>query len=144
MTEIITTAIGSMGGGLTGAIIKIVVGYLAAKAEDKKHEREALRGVYDKARHNVNLNPYVSRTRRLLALSICWTFCGVVILWAIFPGKLISIPTDKGEISLLYGLVEFTTEQSLLHVSTGSIAWGMIPFMSMVLGLYFTPDIRRV
>lgn len=154
--EIITT-LGTLFGGALGAGFKIIASLIAArhrnemetaerKTQTRLAELNALKDYKKETGPDPN-SPFTAWTRRLLALSVCWTFCAVVILWACFPSTGVNIPNPAPggwEFSLL-GLVTWSgkTDLATYNVSTGSIVWAMLPFMSMVLTTYFTPDLTK-
>lgn len=155
--ELAATVTGTLGGGAMGASVKILMSLVQARADIKKAEAQARAeirlaelGKQNEARQQIldsdNTGGFSAWTRRLLALSICWTFCAIAILWGLFPNTIVSIPnTSEGWSMSLLGLVDFQGQPSMggLSVSTGSIVWAMIPFMSMILATYFTPTIKR-
>jgi len=155
-SELAATITGTLGGGAMGAAIKVLMALVQARADAKKAQaaaqaeiRLAELGKQNEAREQILQNDtsgFSSWTRRMLALSICWTFCAIAIVWAIFPTNIIHIPNiaDGWSMSLL-GLIDFQGKGSMdgLSVSTGSIVWAMLPFMSMILATYFTPTLKR-
>jgi len=144
------TLIGSLGGGLLGAVIKIIAGLLMVWRQNKqeeRHERMQLADKFHKFRAEVgpdSNSEFVSTTRRVLAFSICWTFCAICLLWAIWPGyPIVTTGGDRGTaINLL--LFNFSLNRDLgITLTTGAIVWQLIPFMSMILMTYFTPNIAK-
>jgi hypothetical protein len=152
--ELATTVIGTLGGGTLGAAIKIAMSLISASHRrklDAEHEatqrRLAELGMQRQAAdHAIKSDGgFAAWTRRVLALSVCWTFCAVALLWAAFPTASIVIPSAGAgrKTSILFGLIEWTGTADLATVSSGSIVWAMIPFMSMILATYFTPDLTK-
>lgn len=143
------TLIGSLGGGLVGAIIKLVAGlimmWMRNKSEDRVHQL-SLAGKQLEAAQMARDTPseFFSVTRRVLAWSFAFTFCGICLLWALFPGY--PILTEGGasgtKINLL--LFSYTVDRDLgASRTTGAIVWQLIPFLSMILMTYFTPDVSK-
>jgi hypothetical protein len=143
------TTAASLGGGLIGAFIKIAAGFLMLWLKNKRDERDERMALADKQIELKKLGPdpnasFVSWTRRLLAWGVCFTFCSICILWALFPGYPIIAQggTSGSNINLL--LFTFKLSRDLgIEYTTGAIVWQLIPFMSMVLMTYFTPDISK-
>jgi len=143
------TVISTLGGGLIGAIIKIFAGFIMLWLRNKQDERNERLQLADKQIELKKLGPdpnshWVSYTRRVLAWGVCFTFCAVVLLWATFPGyPIIRSGGQSGTtISLLLFHWDLTRDLGVTE-TTGSIVWQMIPFMSMILMTYFTPDISK-
>jgi hypothetical protein len=139
----------AIGGGVIGAAIKLVANLLniwQQSEQEKRNERIALAGKQAEllaARPDPN-NSFVSYTRRVLAWGVCFTFCAVVLLWACFPGYPILAKggTGGGEVNLF--LFHWTTSRDLgIDYTTGAFVWQIVPFMSMILMTYFTPDLRK-
>ena len=154
--ELAATITGTLGGGAMGAAVKVLMSLVQARADAKKAQaaaqaeiRLAELGKQNEAREQIlqsDTGGFSSVTRRMLALSICWTFCAIAIVWAIFPTTIIHIPnTSDGWSMSLLGLIDFQGKPGVggLSVSTGSIVWAMLPLMSMILATYFTPTLKR-
>lgn len=155
--ELAATITGTLGGGAMGAAIKVLMSLVQARADAKKAQAQAQAeirlaelGKQNEAREHILANDSVGGfsawTRRLLALSICWTFCFIAVLWAFFPSTIISIPnTSEGWSMSFLGLLDFQGKAGVggLSISTGAIVWAMLPFMSMILATYFTPTLKR-
>lgn len=156
-SELAATITGTLGGGAMGAAVKVLMSLVQARADAKKAQaaaqaeiRLAELGKQNEAREQIlesdNSGGFSAWTRRMLALSICWTFCAIAIVWALFPTTIVHIPNaaDGWTLSLL-GLIDFSGAGSMdgLSVSTGSIVWAILPFMSMILATYFTPSLKR-
>lgn len=155
--ELAATITGTLGGGAMGAAVKVLMALVQARVDAKREQqrgqvevRLAELGKQNEAREQILANDsaggFSAWTRRMLALSICWTFCAIAVLWALFPTTIVSIPnsSDGWSMSLL-GLVDFQGRGDMggLSVSTGAIVWAMLPFMSMILATYFTPTLAR-
>ena len=154
--ELAATITGTLGGGAMGAAVKVLMSLVQARADAKKAQaaaqaeiRLAELGKQNEAREQIlqsDTGGFSSVTRRMLALSICWTFCAIAVIWAIFPTTIVHIPnTAEGWSMSLLGLIDFQGKPGVggLSVSTGSIVWAMLPFMSMILATYFTPTLKR-
>ena len=140
-----------------GAAVKILMSLVQARVDAKREQaagqvqvRLAELGRQNEAREQILKSDagggFSAWTRRMLALSICWTFCAIAVIWALFPTTIIHIPNiaDGWSMSIL-GLLDFQGKPGVggLSVSTGSIVWAMLPFMSMILATYFTPTLNR-
>lgn len=150
MNDLFGTAFAALGGGTLGALIKLCAGFIALKARDRveeRRERVSLAGRTYEAAKDLRENPgsdFVSWTRRVLAWMFGLTFCSVVLLWAYYPDVIIYTAHSGGaHRSILWGLLEWQTSNYAKPVSSGSIVWEMIPFISMILGLYFTPNVAK-
>ena len=155
--ELAATITGTLGGGAMGAAIKVLMSLVQARTDAKKAQAQAQAeirlaelGKQNEARQQIldndNSGGFSAWTRRMLALSICWTFCAIAVLWAIFPTTIIHIPNVfEGWSMSILGLIDFQGRGDMggLSVSTGSIVWAMLPFMSMILATYFTPTLQR-
>jgi hypothetical protein len=145
------TVISTVATGLLGAGIKLTAGLLTMWLENKRDERAERLSLVGQQIDLLKMrpdpaSPYASTTRRVLAFVMCFTFCAVVLLWAIYPHTLILIP-DQGSrgwaLNLL--LFNFSRDTNLAGtVSTGAIVWAMLPFISMILMTYFTPDVSKI
>lgn len=81
-------------------------------------------------------------TRRVLALSLVWTFCAVLLLCAIWPGAEFAIlnPAGVKSFSLFWGLVDIPLRSDMVvTITSGSIAYAALHLVTMVLGAYFMP-----
>jgi hypothetical protein len=154
--ELAATITGTLGGGAMGVAASILMSLVQARSDAKKAQaaaqaeiRLAELGKQNEAREQIlqsDTGGFSSVTRRMLALSICWTFCAIAVIWAIFPTTIVHIPnTADGWSMSLLGLIDFQGKPGVggLSVSTGSIVWAMLPFMSMILATYFTPTLQR-
>lgn len=148
-----TLALTSLAGAGAGAGIKILVGLLKANqiAKDAQHQKDLVMAdkkveAYIKLREQ-GPNPdsrFVSWTRRVLAWMLAFTFCVVVILFSVFPTVPVAIPDGIREFTVGLFLWDWQgTRDTLAVVSTGSLVWEMIPFMTMILSMYFVPDISK-
>lgn len=140
-----------------GAAVTVLMSLVQARADAKKAQaaaqaeiRLAELGKQNEAREQILKDDagggFSAWTRRMLALSICWTFCAIAVIWALFPTTIVSIPnTSDGWSMSILGLIDFQGRGDMggLSVSTGSIVWAMLPFMSMILATYFTPTLKR-
>ncbi len=142
--------ISTLGGGILGAVIKIGAGVLKmwhANKVEEREERIALIGKQIEAKQagpDPN-NGFVSVTRRALAWGMCGTFCAVVILWAVFPQTVITIPGGGSGWGLNLLLFNFSRDTSVGYsISTGSIVYSMLPFLGMIMMTYFTPDVSKL
>lgn len=139
----------SLGGGILGAVIKLVAGIFMLWLKNKKNERETYINLTGKqielAREaREEGGQYFRHTRRVLAWGLCFAFASICILWAVFPGYPIlkSGGAQGTEVQLLLFHWQFSRDLGM-NVTTGSIVWELIPFMSMILTIYFTPDISK-
>lgn len=143
------TVVGSLGGGIAGAIIKILAGLISIwmqNRQEERNERITLAGRQIEAAKMARAAPseFYSVTRRVLAFTVTFTFCSICILWALWPGyPIVAQGGDRGtSINLL--LFNFQLNRDLgITLTTGAIVWQLIPFLSMILMTYFTPDISK-
>lgn len=141
------TVAGTIGGGILGAGIKLLAGLLSMWMQSRKDDRNERLALADKQIELKKLGPdpnseFVSFTRRILAFSMCFTFCAVVLLWAAFPNVTLTTPGGATGFHLNLLIFNFQRETSVVHtISTGSIVWSMLPFISMILMTYFTPNL---
>lgn len=143
------TLVGSLGGGIAGAIIKIIAGFISIwmqNRQEERNERITLAGRQIEAAEMARIAPneFYSITRRVLAFTVTFTFCAICLLWAIWPGyPIVTQGGDRGSaINLL--LFNFRIDRDLgITLTTGAIVWQLIPFLSMILMTYFTPDISK-
>lgn len=83
-------------------------------------------------------------TRRMLALSITWTFCAVLLCWAWWPGvEILTLPGDQPGFRLLWGLVDIPRTAKPLAVTTGGFVWLAAHWVTMILTAYFMPIGRK-
>jgi len=142
--------ISTLGGGLLGAVIKILAGFFKLWHSNKIEERKERIALVGKQIELKTLGPdpndnFVSVTRRALAWGMCFTFCAIVLLWAAFPQTVITIPAGGSGWSLNLLLFNFSRDTSLAYtVSTGAIVYSMLPFIGMILMTYFTPDVSKI
>jgi hypothetical protein len=142
--------ISTLGGGLFGAVIKILAGLFKLWHSNKIEERKERIALVGKQIELKTLGPdpndnFVSVTRRALAWGMCFTFCAIVLLWAAFPQTVITIPAGGAGWSLNLLLFNFSRDTSLAYtVSTGAIVYSMLPFIGMILMTYFTPDVSKI
>ena len=142
--------ISTLGGGLLGAVIKIGAGIFKLWHQNRLEERKERIALVGKQIELKTLGPdpsdnFVSVTRRALAWGMCFTFCAVVIIWAIFPQTIITIPAGGSGWNLNLLIFSIQREASLAYsISTGSIVYSMLPFIGMILMTYFTPDVSRI
>ena len=144
------TLIGSLGGGIAGAVIKLLAGLLMLWFQNRqadRDERTTLAGKQIAAARMARAAPneYFSFTRRVLAWTVTFTFCGICLLWAIWPGyPIVTSGGDRGT-SLNLLLFTFSVNRDLgVTLTTGAIVWQLIPFLSMILMTYFTPDVSKI
>lgn len=143
------TVMATLGGGLLGAGVKLAAGLLQMWLRNKQEDRNERIALASKQVELKKLGPdprnaFVSWTRRALALSVCWTFCAVALLWAVFPSEQIVIPFSSSGFDFNFLFFSFSRKASVEQtVSTGAIVWSMIPFISMVMATYFTPNLSK-
>lgn len=143
------TVIANLGGGLLGAGVKILSGLFMLWMQNRREERDERVQLAGKQIELKKLGPdpgneFVSFTRRVLAFSMCWTFCAVVLLWAVYPQIEITIPFGGSGFDFNFLFFNFSRKTSVEQVvTTGAIVWSMTPFISMILATYFTPNLTE-
>ena len=153
--DVMATIGGTLGGGMMGAVIKILMSLVQLRANNAQRSAEIQRDIrlaelnaQVQARETIltsdDKGGFSAWTRRLLALSVCWTLCAIAIMWAIDPAETVQVPRQvQGWAFSFLGLVDFQGKETATASasSTGSIVWAMLPFMSMILTTYFTPSL---
>ena len=141
-----------VGSAAAGSAIKIVAGLLQ-NWSDAKQRREELeherwmdkQGMAIQAHKALEGSSYTKTTRRILALSVCWTFCIIAAFCTVFPDiYILVLPATQPEPtthSFLFGLYQYQTATRMepVYITTGTMAYAAIHFCGMVLGYYFTP-----
>lgn len=133
-----------------GAGIKLLAGMFSLWLKNRRDERDERINLADKqikaAREARSVDDsYFRHTRRVLAWGVCFTFCVICIVWAFFPGYPILKDIGERGTEINFLLFHWTFSGDLGGTrTTGSIVWELIPFMSMILMTYFTPDISKI
>lgn len=151
MEGISALGVANLAGGGMGAFIKIAAGLFMLWLKNKREaraERAVLSGKNQDFIKAIRPDPgseFVSYTRRVLAWSVCWTFCAICLLWAVFPGY--PVHAIGGEQSTAVNLLLWSnkvTRDLGNWWTTGAIVWQLTPFVSMVLMTYFTPNVSKI
>ena len=128
---------------LTGAAVKVVAGALWKFMEHSRETRMASmnadtnRIVQLQSGTDVS-DPYTRTTRRIIALSLVWLWC-FVIIWVVVahPETNYSIMIDKHRSFLLSWLIG-GTDKTVLDISAGSLLWDTKNLVEILIGFYFT------
>lgn len=135
-------------GGL-GAAIKILAGFLKIMYQSKQDQRAHDLALAGKQKEFKKLGPdpnssFVSWTRRVLAWGFGLTFCTICILWACFPNVEIVKAGGTRTVGFNLLIINFQHTRDLVSTYTsGSIVWELIPFLTMIMMTYMTPDISK-
>lgn len=139
----ITEILPLIGGGIFGAVVKLLSMGMQNKAEERKAMFDAFsarQGAIDKVNEVASTNNYFAFTRRLIALSIT----AVIVLLALFPivqpiNVLQEIQTGG---SYLFGLIDTTEVQQKWVQLEGSVVLPVIiPSFQAIIGAYFGASI---
>lgn len=143
--------------GALGAFLKIASALLEHWQENKKRNAEleaAKFAAHKDAKIEIGkqfygegeLGLFTRITRRWLAIMFVGTFCGILILWAIYPGAEIFVyqPTGDTRFAILWGLASFTIRgDQQLALTTGALVWAAMHPLTMILTAYFMPIGKR-
>jgi len=132
-----------VGGGIFGAVVKLLSMGMQNKAEERKEMFQAFaarQGAIDKVNEVASTNSYFAFTRRVIALSIT----AVIVLLALMPlaqpvNVLQEIQTGG---SYLFGLIDTTQiEQKWVQLEGSVVLPVIIPSFQAIIGAYFGASI---
>ena len=132
-----------IGGGLFGAIVKLISLSMQNKAEERKEMFQAFKaqqGSIDSANKQAETNNGFAFTRRVIALSIT----AIIVLVAVFPlmqpvNVLQEIQTGG---SYLFGLIDTTqVKQEWVQLHGSVVLPVVIPSFQAIIGAYFGASI---
>lgn len=139
----ITEILPLIGGGIFGAVVKLLSMGMQNKAEERKEMFQAFaarQGAVDKVNEVASNNSYFAFTRRVIALSVT----AVIVLLALFPivqpiNVLQEIQTGG---SYLFGLIDTTQiEQKWVQLEGSVVLPVIIPSFQAIIGAYFGASI---
>ena len=139
----ITEILPLVGGGIFGAVVKLLSMGMQNKAEERKEMFQAFaarQGAIDKVNEVASTNSYFAFTRRIIALSIT----AVIVLLALFPivqpiNVLQEVQTGG---SYLFGLIDTTqVEQKWVQLQGSVVLPVIIPSFQAIIGAYFGASI---
>lgn len=139
----ITEILPLIGGGIFGAVVKLLSMGMQNKAEERKAMFDAFsarQGAIDKVNEVASTNNYFAFTRRIIALSIT----SVIVLLALFPivqpiNVLQEVQTGG---SYLFGLIDTTQiEQKWVQLQGSVVLPVIIPSFQAIIGAYFGASI---
>ena len=139
----ITEILPLIGGGIFGAVVKLLSIGMQNKAEERKAMFDAFsarQGAIDKVNEVASSNSYFAFTRRVIALSVT----AVIVLLALFPivqpiNVLQEIQTGG---SYLFGLIDTTqVEQKWVQLQGSVVLPVIIPSFQAIIGAYFGASI---
>jgi hypothetical protein len=132
-----------IGGGIFGAVVKLLSMGMQNKAEERKAMFDAFsarQGAIDKVNEVASTNSYFAFTRRVIALSIT----SVIVLLALFPivqpiNVLQEVQTGG---SYLFGLIDTTqVEEKWVQLQGSVVLPVIIPSFQAIIGAYFGASI---
>ena len=132
-----------VGGGIFGAVVKLLSMGMQNKADERKAMFDAFsarQGAIDKVNEVASSNSYFAFTRRIIALSVT----AVIVLLALFPivqpiNVLQEIQTGG---SYLFGLIDTTqVEQKWVQLQGSVVLPVIIPSFQAIIGAYFGASI---
>ena len=132
-----------IGGGIFGAVVKLLSMGMQNKADERKAMFDAFsarQGAIDKVNEVAASNSYFAFTRRVIALSIT----SVIVLLALFPivqpiNVLQEVQTGG---SYLFGLIDTTQiEQKWVQLQGSVVLPVIIPSFQAIIGAYFGASI---
>jgi hypothetical protein len=132
-----------IGGGIFGAVVKLLSMGMQNKADERKAMFDAFsarQGAIDKVNEVAASNSYFAFTRRIIALSIT----SVIVLLALFPivqpiNVLQEVQTGG---SYLFGLIDTTQiEQKWVQLQGSVVLPVIIPSFQAIIGAYFGASI---
>lgn len=139
----ITEILPLVGGGIFGAVVKLLSMGMQNKAEERKAMFDAFaarQGAIDKVNDTASTNSYFAFTRRVIALSVT----AVIVLLALFPivqpiNVLQEVQTGG---SYLFGLIDTTqVEQKWVQLQGSVVLPVIIPSFQAIIGAYFGASI---
>lgn len=139
----ITEILPLVGGGIFGAVVKLLSMGMQNKAEERKAMFDAFaarQGAIDKVNEVASTNSYFAFTRRIIALSVT----AVIVLLALFPivqpiNVLQEVQTGG---SYLFGLIDTTqVEQKWVQLQGSVVLPVIIPSFQAIIGAYFGASI---
>ena len=139
----ITEILPLIGGGIFGAVVKLLSIGMQNKAEERKAMFDAFsarQGAIDKVNEVASSNSYFAFTRRVIALSVT----AVIVLLALVPivqpiNVLQEIQTGG---SYLFGLIDTTqVEQKWVQLQGSVVLPVIIPSFQAIIGAYFGASI---
>ena len=131
--------------GALGAFLKIAAALFQGwmDASQRKHERLLAR---HQARAEMFYGPdaagatFTRWTRRVLAFSIVWSFCAILLAFAWWPeARVLIINTDETSFRLLWGFIEIPRTAKPVEITTGGVVWAAMHWVTMILTAYFMP-----
>lgn len=144
MISFLTSPVGSF---IIGAVLKLVNNWTAAKSE-REMVKDARSAALLKAHHQMKMaiqkDPFSKMTRRWVFLTVVFTFCAILLMFAIDAAFLngtpldLSIPIDKktGILSFLAG----GTNKETLNLGMGYIFYYGLDLVFMIMGFYTMPS----
>lgn len=151
----ISLILGYLGSAAGGAILKGIFG-LWSEAQRNKHERKLLRAnlLEQSIKHFHSADNFTKFTRRLLALSICWTYCAILLLWSLYPDVVLLTFIEPNTDAQGYGVKVFGLQilgatippnlaDRVLAVTTGHLVVANSYFLTFILSAYFMPIGRK-
>jgi hypothetical protein len=132
-----------IGGGIFGAVVKLLSMGMQNKADERKAMFDAFsarQGAIDKVNEVAASNSYFAFTRRIIALSIT----SVIVLLALFPivqpiNVLQEVQTGG---SYLFGLIDTTQiEQKWVQLQGSVVLPVIVPSFQAIIGAYFGASI---
>ena len=132
-----------IGGGIFGAVVKLLSMGMQNKAEERKEMFQAFaarQGAIDKVNEQAASNSYFAFTRRVIALSIT----AVIVLLALMPiaqpvNVLQEIQTGG---SYLFGLIDTTQiTQKWVQLEGSVVLPVIVPSFQAIIGAYFGASI---
>lgn len=139
----ITEILPLIGGGIFGAVVKLLSMGMQNKADERKAMFDAFsarQGAINKVNEVASTNSYFAFTRRIIALSVT----SVIVLLALFPivqpiNVLQEIQTGG---SYLFGLIDTTqVEQKWVQLQGSVVLPVIIPSFQAIIGAYFGASI---
>lgn len=143
-----------IGSGVIGSILKGVWGGLQFWMDTRRQQAE-FKFKQDLAFHKARREAYVLQietggdhvktTRRILALSVCWTWCAIALYCTVFPDiPLLTLQGASADVTthrILFGLYsrEIQGPVAPITLTTGAMAYASVHLAALCLGFYFTP-----
>jgi hypothetical protein len=132
-----------IGGGIFGAVVKLISMGMQNKAEERKAmfdafsaRKEAIQDVNNQAATNKGF----AFTRRIIALSITGVIVFLAVMPIVQPVNVMTTVTTGG--SYLFGLIDTTNTQEVWKQLTGSVVLPVIvPSFQAIVGAYFGASI---
>lgn len=132
-----------IGGGIFGAVVKLISMGMQNKAEERKAMFDAF-SARKEAIQDVNNQAATSKgfafTRRIIALSITGVIVFLAVMPIVQPVNVMTTVTTGG--SYLFGLIDTTNTQEVWKQLTGSVVLPVIvPSFQAIVGAYFGASI---